>query len=253
MGTSTMRSLAIALAWGVVTTFGALAEDARVAIPMNGGGPATFDPNMPSYRFAQHVQREPNELVKLDKGIVGLMGPKYPNVIFALWDDFQAYATCTDDVPLFCDVAFFDYADGEIRTYVLPFEAANDRVYLTALADPGSAESHKTPPIGTATQAVKEPHTPSSGFSTYLRYGPPEVREIEPGVIAVYVDDADFPYSLYVVGHGFEADGLCSKGRFGNDGCQMSFFDHRAAIVKRYSIRFSDAVRLSTYVNLVQR
>lgn len=229
-----------------------LDEDDRVAVPRNGGGPATFDPNIPSYRFAQHVQREPGELVKLDKGIVGLRGPKYPDVIFATEEAFQAYATCADDVLLMCDVAYFDYADGEIRTYPLPFEAATDRVYLSALADPGSAESQKTPPIGIATKAVDNTPTPASGFSATLSRGP-KVLEVEPGVMAVYVNGAEFPGSLYASGDGFEALGHCIKGRFAQNGCEVRFFDHRAAVIKPYAIRLSDALKLSTYVDLVEQ
>lgn len=251
VGPLVMRALGVALLCVVGPTFGAVAQDdPRVAIPTLGGGPATFDPNMPSYRFAEHVKREPGELVKLDKGIVGLTGALYPNVVFALWDEYQAYATCSESIPLTCDVALFDYADSEIRTYVLPFEAANDRTYLSALVDPVSPASRKTPPIGTATKAVKDTHTPSSGFSTYLRYGPPKVRALEPGVIAVEVPKFDYPNSIYASGAGFEAHGICTERK--TIYCTMDVFDHEAQQITTYLIDLDDAEKLETYVNLVQ-
>ena len=212
------------------------------------GSAAAFDPSVPSYLFAEHLKRDPGELQKLQPGVVTLVGTGNPKAVFAQWDDFQAYATCSDNNHVMCELAYFDYVASEIRHYTVPFEVVVDRDYLTQLADPSSIASRETPPRGPGVPAVRNREAASSEFAQLLSFVDAELREVEAGVIAVFGASREYPRGIYASGSGFEAYGTCTKRV--TVGCWVDFFDYEAGQIAPSFLNLEEALRFETYVNL---
>lgn len=68
-------------------------------------------------------------------------------------------------------------------------------------------------------------------------------------MIAVYVAQWDYPYSIYTSGPGFEAHGGCAKRV--TVGCWVTFFDYKTGEIRDRLLHLEDAMEMTTYVNLL--
>lgn len=230
----------------------AMAREEGSPTLLSGGGSATFESDMPSFLFAADVLQNHGELSRPEEGMVALESSDYV-AIFGEWDAFQSYAKCSGGEDQPCIVTYFDRGRSEIRRYDLPLVAARSRHYLTALSEPTSPESLRTPPKGSGFEVV-ESYTPSAGFSRTLRYGPADLHKLAPGIIAIEVPGMDHPHSIYAAGNGFEAGGHCIGARFDlGSGCFVHVFDYKSGHLRRFHMKLTLASEMETYEELLKR
>lgn len=219
-----------------------------VAVPLSEVHSGVFDANMPSYRFVVDVVRSPGRLIQKDKAVVALERGGVPAAIFAHWDGFESYATCSGDAVITCEVSYFDIEGGRIIPFVLPLEAALSHEYMVQLVFRDSEAFRTTPPVGLGVIAVRNRYTPLSGFARMVSYDGADLHMVDPGIVAMDHPEQDYPYWLYVLGTDFQASGHCSKRE--TMYCIMNFFEYKDGQARKYLIGLEQALEWDTYLNI---
>ena len=109
---------------------------------------ATLNRHVPSSGFAQRMMLSQMRVTELEAGVIATWVPEkdFPHTIFAASDEFEAYGQCTKRETIGCTMDVFDYAAGEVRSYLMPLRSAKRReTYLGLLSSTGINQTSTAP------------------------------------------------------------------------------------------------------------